>query len=204
MIGHLRGVLAHKEPPHLVVEVNGVGYELEAPASTWGRLPQLGNEITLHTHLVIREDQHALYGFASEAERRLFRDLLKVSGIGARIALAILSGISVEGFVRCVQTNDTATLTKVPGIGRKTAERLVLDMRDRIASLTPAGGGTAAAVSGRDQPSAVATEVLNALVALGYRPAEARRLIEQAGQAPGSAEELLRAALRTAAPAVRG
>ena len=204
MIGFLRGVLAHKDPPYLVVDVQGVGYELEAPSSTWSRLPAVGEEVVLRTQLVIREDQHSLYGFATDAERRLFRDLLKVSGIGARIALAILSGISVEGLVRCVQTNDTAALTKVPGIGRKTAERLVLDMRDRIADLAPAASVAAAPLDTGDQPVTTQAEVMNALVSLGYKPAEARRMLEQAGATSGSAEEMLRAALRTAAPSVRG
>jgi Holliday junction DNA helicase RuvA len=203
MIGHLHGVLAHKDPPFLVIDVNGVGYEVEAPASTWSRLPAAGAEVTLRTHLVVREDQHSLYGFATEPERRLFRDLLKVSGIGARIALAILSGISVEGFVRCVQTKDTAALTKVPGIGRKTAERLLLDMRDRIEALAP--GMPAVLPPGpAELPASTEAEVMHALVGLGYKPAEARRLLDQAGGVSGSAEDILRAALRSAAPAVRG
>jgi Holliday junction DNA helicase RuvA len=204
MIGSLRGVLTHKDPPYLVVEVHGIGYELEAPVSTWGRLPAVGETVVLRTHLVIREDQHSLFGFATEPERRLFRDLLKVSGIGARIALAILSGISVEGFIRCVQADDAAALTKVPGIGRKTAERLILDMRDRIADLAPGISVTAVAPDPSDQPATTQVEVVNALVSLGYKPAEARRMLQQLGTASGSAEDLLRAALRAAAPAVRG
>jgi Holliday junction DNA helicase RuvA len=205
MIGFLRGVLMHKEPPQLVVDVGGVGYEVEAPMSTWTRLPALGEEVHLRTHLVIREDQHLLFGFSTEAERRLFRDLIKVSGVGARIALAILSGITVEGFVRCVQVRDTAALTKVPGVGRKTAERLVVEMSDRIEELTAAGVVTAATVTIAGSTVAVTpeTEVMNALLSLGYKSAEARRMIEQAGEARASTAELLRAALKAAAPSGR-
>jgi Holliday junction DNA helicase RuvA len=206
VIGSLRGVLQLKDPPHLVVEVAGVGYEIEAPASTWVRLPEIGQEVTLRTHLVIREDQHLLFGFATEAERRLFRDLLKVTGIGARIALAILSGISVEGFVRCVQLRDTAALTKVPGVGRKTAERLILDLRDRVEEMASAGLGAGGALPAAEfAPATPEGEVVDALQALGYRPAEARRMLEQA-QAAGatSTADLLRAALKTAAPQGRG
>ncbi|MCC7330166.1 MAG: Holliday junction branch migration protein RuvA [Gammaproteobacteria bacterium] len=202
MIGHLRGTLLHKDPPHLVVEVAGVGYELEAPASTWTRLPEIGADVQLRTHLVIREDQHLLFGFATEAERGLFRDLLKVTGVGARIALAILSGTSVEGFVRCVQTRDAAALTRVPGVGRKTAERLLLDLRDRVEEMAAAGLAAPAAPAGAvTGPEA---EVMDALQALGYRPAEARRLVEQA-QAGGAltTAEILRAALRAAVPGGR-
>jgi Holliday junction DNA helicase RuvA len=202
MIGFLRGNLAHKDPPFLVVDVHGVGYELEAPASTWTRLPEVGQEVLLRTHLVVREDQHSLFGFATEDERQLFRELLKVSGIGARIALAILSGISVAGFVRCVQTKDVAALTQVPGVGRKTAERLIVDLRERVAKMGDAAAPATApaGTTGRRIPEA---EALNALVSLGYKPAEARRMLEQAGAA-GSTEEMLRAALRSAVPQARG
>ncbi|MCL4776003.1 MAG: Holliday junction branch migration protein RuvA [Gammaproteobacteria bacterium] len=203
MIGYLRGRLVHKDPPQLLVEVAGVGYEVEAPTSTWAVLPEIGGEVQLRTQLVIREDQHLLFGFASEAERRLFRDLLKVSGVGARIALAILSGISVDGFVRCVQARDTAALTRLPGVGRKTAERLILDLRDRVEEM--AAAGLAGIVTPADGPAARAeAEVVDALQALGYRPVEARRLVEQA-QAAGATTtaDILRAALKAAAPGGR-
>jgi Holliday junction DNA helicase RuvA len=206
VIGFLRGVLVTKDPPHLVVEVAGVGYEVEAPASTWARLPEVGQDVSLRTHLLIREDQHLLFGFATEAERRLFRDLLKVTGVGARIALAILSGISVEGFVRCVQVRDTAALTRVPGVGRKTAERLILDLRDRVEEMASAGIGAAIALPSAEIPAMTPEgEVVDALQALGYRPAEARRLVEQAqsGGATTTAD-ILRAALKAAAPQGRG
>jgi Holliday junction DNA helicase RuvA len=197
MIGFLRGLLVHKEPPLLVVDVGGVGYEVEAPMSTWAHLPALGAEVHLRTHLVIREDQHLLFGFGSEAERQLFRDLLRVSGVGARIALAILSGITVEGFVRCVQTRDTAALTKVPGVGRKTAERLVVELQDRVQAMSVPATGLASAATAA---ASTEQEALDALLALGYKPAEARRMLEQVAGSHATSAELLRAALRGAAP----
>jgi Holliday junction DNA helicase RuvA len=203
MIGLLRGTLVHLDPPQLLVEVSGVGYEVEAPMSTWTRLPGVGAEVRLRTHLVIREDQHLLFGFATEAERRLFRDLLRVNGVGARIALAILSGISVDGFVRCVQLRDTAALTKVPGVGRKTAERLIVDLRERVEEMVSAGLGAAPPAEDAN-PASAEGEVLDALAALGYKPAEARRLLRQASPAGNSAADLLRAALKLAAPQGRG
>jgi Holliday junction DNA helicase RuvA len=132
MIGSVRGRIASKTPPQVMVDVGGVGYELEAPMSTFFHLPAVGAEVSLLTHLVVREDAHVLYAFATEGERRLFRSLIKVSGVGPKIALALLSGISVEAFSRCVVNEDITALTKVPGIGRKTAERLVIEMRDRL------------------------------------------------------------------------
>ncbi len=135
MIGHLRGRLAAKHPPQLVVDVGGVGYEVEAPMSTFYGLPAIGVEVSLHTHLVVREDAHVLFGFGSERERALFRELIKVSGVGPRIALAILSGVSVDQFHRSIEAEDVASLVRVPGIGRKTAERLVIEMRDRLKGL---------------------------------------------------------------------
>jgi holliday junction DNA helicase RuvA len=204
MIGFLRGTLVHKDPPQLLVEVSGVGYEVEAPMSTWTRLPDVGQEVQLRTHLVIREDQHLLFGFATEAERRLFRDLIKVSGIGARIGLAILSGISVDGFVRCVQARDTAALTKVPGVGRKTAERLIVDLRERVEEMASSGLGASPAAVAAPATASPEGEVLDALVTLGYKPAEARRMVEQARPASPSTADLLRAALKAAAPQGRG
>ena len=197
MIGFVRGTLIHKEPPYLVVDVHGVGYELAAPMSTIFGLPDVGAEVQLRTQLVVREDQQTLYGFATEDERRLFRNLLKVSGVGAKMALTILSGISVEGFVRCVQTEDTATLVRLPGVGRKTAERLIVDMRDRIGPehVAAANGGGAV-----DAASAVPrTEAFNALVALGYKPTEASKMLERVSTEHHSTEDILRQVLRSAA-----
>jgi holliday junction DNA helicase RuvA len=194
MIGSLHGRIASKLPPQLTIDVGGVGYELEAPMSTYFHLPAVGQEVRLLTHLVVREDAHVLYGFGTEEERRLFRSLLKVSGIGPKIALALLSGISVEGFAQCVQNQDVAALTKVPGIGRKTAERLLVEMRDRL-------GGLDNAPSAAFPPAAASpeSEAFGALVALGYRPSEATRLLKAVGPGTHSTEELIRRALQGAA-----
>lgn len=198
MIGSLRGVLIAKAPPQLVLEVGGVGYEVEAPMSTFYTLPPVGRELQLLTHLVVREDAHVLYGFATETERQLFRDLLRVTGIGPKLALAILSGSSVEAFTQCVLAQDAAALTRIPGVGRKTAERLLVEMRDRLQAAVQASGGTLAGASGAAMVGAEA-EALSALVALGYKPAEASRLL-QTVRAPGaSTEDLIRGALQGAA-----
>ncbi|HEY7887202.1 MAG TPA: Holliday junction branch migration protein RuvA [Steroidobacteraceae bacterium] len=193
MIGSVRGRILAKTPPQLLVEAAGLGYELEAPMSTYFHLPAVGEEVRLLTHLVVREDAHVLYAFGTEDERRLFRSLIKVSGVGPKIALALLSGISVEAFARYVQSEDVAALIKVPGIGRKTAERLVVEMRDRL----EAGGAAASAVPVGSSPEA---EAFGALVALGYKPAEATRLLKAAGPGTHSTEELIRRALKGAAP----
>jgi holliday junction DNA helicase RuvA len=194
MIGSVRGRLASKTPPQLTVDVGGLGYELEAPMSTFFLLPSIGEEVRLLTHLVVREDAHILYAFATEDERRLFRSLIKVSGVGPKIALALLSGINVEAFALCVQNQDIAALTRVPGIGRKTAERLVVEMRDRLG---PPAQNTHPAAPGANAPSPEA-EAFGALVALGYRPAEATRLLKTAGPGTHSTEELIRRALQGA------
>ena len=195
MIGSVRGRIASKTPPQLMVEVGGVGYELEAPMSTFFHLPAVGAEVSLLTHLVVREDAHVLYAFATDGERRLFRNLIKVSGVGPKIALALLSGISVEAFSRCVVNEDITALTKVPGIGRKTAERLVIEMRDRLGDPgVPAGAGVVPVAIGANPES----EAYGALVALGYRPAEATRLLKAAGPGTHSTEELIRRALQGA------
>ena len=195
MIGSVRGRIASKTPPQLMVDVGGVGYELEAPMSTFFHLPAVGEEVSLLTHLVVREDAHILYAFATEGERRLFRNLIKVSGVGPKIALALLSGISVEAFSRCVVNEDITALTKVPGIGRKTAERLVIEMRDRLGEPTaPASAGVVPVAIGASPE----TEAYGALIALGYRPAEATRLLKAAGPGTHSTEELIRRALQGA------
>ena len=195
MIGHLRGLLVRKAPPALIVDVGGVGYELEAPMSTFYRLPEVGSEVELHTHLVVREDAHLLYGFSTENERRLFRDLLRVTGIGPKIGLALLSGMDVDTFLFCVEAQDVDALTRIPGIGRKTAERLLIEMRDRIRAL----GQLPSATPRLDQPAGAQTEALAALVALGYRPAEATRLLKSVDNEGAGTEELIRRALQAAA-----
>lgn len=194
MIGRLQGMLLRKEPPALMLDVGGVGYELEAPMTTFYELPAVGERVTLYTHLVVREDAHLLYGFVREAQRRLFRELLKVNGVGPRVALAVLSGLSDEEFSRCVAEEDIARLTKVPGIGRKTAERLVIEMRDKLPKDIPLPASTTAA--GPVAPGDPVSEAVSALVALGYKPNEASRAVRSASTKGLSAEEIIRQALK--------
>ncbi len=194
MIGSIRGRVAYKQAPQIIVDCGGVGYEIETPMSTFLDLPEIGSEVVLKTHLLVREDAHTLFGFATEGEKGLFRSLLKVSGVGAKMGLAILSGMSVEGFVRCVQHEDTAMLVKIPGVGKKTAERLIVEMRDRIGEADraqPAVARPAAVVDARG-------EAFDALVALGYRPAEVKRLIGDMDTTELSAEDIIRGALKKA------
>lgn len=193
MIGYLKGTLAAKEPPRLILEVaGGVGYEIEAPMSTFYELPRIGSPLTLVTHLLVREDAHVLYGFSTEGERALFRSLLKVSGIGARIALAVLSSMSVDGFSQCVRDRDLASLTRIPGVGKKTAERLLVEMADRLPE--PGTHGAVTTVNG----AGAAAEAQRALLALGYKPAEASRMLEHVDAVGRSTEDLIREALRQA------
>ncbi|MEZ5564897.1 MAG: Holliday junction branch migration protein RuvA [Gammaproteobacteria bacterium] len=199
MIGSLRGVLLQKEPPFLLLEVGGIGYEVEAPLSTCFRLPDVGQPVHMRTHLLVREDQNTLFGFSTEAERRLFRDLLRVSGVGAKIALGVLSGMSVEAFVRAIDSEDIAALVRLPGVGRKTAERLVIEMRDRVRH--PALAGSMTVAGGEARPSEPRAEALDALLALGYKAPEARRMLERVPESVTSTEDLLRAVLRAAAAA---
>jgi Holliday junction DNA helicase RuvA len=190
VIGFLKGRLVSKRPPSLMLEVAGVGYEIDAPMSTFYRLPEVGEPITLVTHLLIREDAHVLYGFSTESERALFKNLLKVSGVGARTALAVLSGMSVEGFYDCIRGKDLVSLTRIPGVGRKTGERLLLEMADRLPAeiLTFPGGKPAAAT-----PEGEAHE---ALVALGYKPAEIDKMLKDLDASKLTTEELIREALK--------
>ena len=201
MIGFLKGRLAVKQPPMLLVDVNGVGYELEAPMSTFYGLPPTGEPVALFTHLVVREDAHILFGFGSESERRLFRGLLKVSGVGPKIALGVLSGASVEDFLRIIEAEDVAMLTRIPGIGRKTAERIIIEMRDSVQKLAmPAAGGSANALN----PAAAASpqsEAFSALIALGYKPPEITRLLKSADEPGLSTTEIIRRALKSAVKA---
>lgn len=192
MIGRLRGVLVSKQAPWIMIEVGGVGYELEVPMSTYYDLPALGDELVLQTHYAVREDAVALYGFFTEAERRLFRDVQKVSGIGAKIALAVLSGSSVGEFGRMLATGDIAALTKIPGIGKKTAERMLVELRERGKDMVSPLSGAPAGIT-HDALS----EAGIALQQLGYKPAEVTRMLKDA-QPTDSAEDLIRMALKTA------
>jgi len=196
VIGSIVGVLTLKAPPHLQLEVGGIGYEIEAPMSTFYGLPAVGERTRLLTHLVVREDAHLLYGFATEGERALFRQLLKISGIGPRIALAILSGVSDAAFAHAVREQDAAALMRIPGVGRKTAERLIVEMKDRLDASAPAGQSAAGPATGAE------AEAYSALVALGYKPQEATRLLK-AVDTEGlklTTEEMIRRALQGAAP----
>ena len=193
MIGRLKGILIHKAPPWLVVDVHGVGYELEAPMSTFYDLPDVGREVFLFIHYAQKEDSVSLYGFLREAERRLFRDVQKVSGIGAKIALAVLSGASVEEFARLVQTSDVTALTRIPGIGKKTAERMVVELRDRAADLIGTGVGGISAL-----PADPQSEATIALQQLGYKPAEATRMARDATAPGDEAATIIRKALQSA------
>ena len=185
MIGTLRGHITLRRPPRLVLEVAGVGYELDAPLSTFAALPAVEGEVKLFTHLQVRDDTQQLYGFFSERERELFRALIRTSGVGAKLALAILSGLSVEEFSQAVTTRDVATLKRLPGIGRKTAERLLVDMADRLSGLI--SGGAAGSVVG---------EAEAALAALGYKPREISNLLSRLTPVGRSSEELVREALK--------
>lgn len=197
MIGRLRGTLVSRQPPWVLVEVGGVGYELQVPLSTASKLPATGQEVVLVTHYAARDDTVALYGFADEAERSLFRDLMKVSGVGAKVALAVLSGVSADQFVRIIHAGDDKALTGIPGVGKKTAARLLVEMRDRVdlpgsAVLAGTGANVAAGAGG------ARNEALVALQQLGYKPAEAQRLVTQAAAEGDDAETIIRKALSAA------
>ncbi len=197
MIGFLRGKLTAKQPPSLVLDVGGVGYEIDAPMSTFYGLPPIGADIHLFTHLVVREDAHILFGFATERERRLFRELLKVSNVGPKLALSLLSGMSVDQFLLCIEAQEVGALVRIPGVGRKTAERLLIEMKDRIkhfgalpgVTLTPSG----------ETPSGAHAEAFSALVALGYKPVEITRLLKTVEPTVQTTEEIIRRALQAAA-----
>ncbi len=197
LIGRLRGVLLERKPPELLLDVNGVGYELEASMSTFYALPETGTEVTLHTHLVVREDAQLLYGFATEGERRMFRALIRVRGVGAKLALAILSGMSAEDFVCCINDENTTALVRLPGVGKKTAERLIVEMRDRLSeweSFIPAAPSRSR--GGAEAASDSHSEAVQALISLGYRPQEASRLVQSVLEEGLSSEETIRRALR--------
>jgi Holliday junction DNA helicase RuvA len=199
MIGRIRGKLLEKIPPDLLVDVGGVAYEIQAPMSTFYQLPNLGESVTLHTHLVVREDAQLLYGFHNQHERRLFRSLIKVNGVGPKMALTILSGIESDEFVRNIHDNDTAALVKLPGVGKKTAERLIIEMKDRLKDWLP--NDTSFELTMPESPempaSNIAQEAESALLALGYKAQEASKAISKVRtSAMQTSEELIRAALK--------
>ena len=198
MIGRLRGELVSKDPPLLLLDVNGVGYDVESPMSTFYNLPATGKQVVLFTHLAIRDDAHVLYGFASESERSLFRALLKVSGVGAKMALAILSGMSADEFATCVQADDTAALVRLPGIGKKTAERLIVEMRDRLGKLNLAQITVVSAGRSQTAERSPVADAVGALIALGYKPNDASRMVRAIECDGLSSEEIIRASLKAA------
>ena len=197
MIGSLTGVLVEKNPPSLLVDVQGVGYEVDAPMSTFYVLPDLRGNVSLFTHLVVREDAQLLYGFASRTERALFRALLKVNGVGAKVALAILSGMSSDEFLACVATKDLNALVKIPGIGKKTAERLLVELQDKVDSLDI--GGLPASTRPRNNEESARTQAEDALTALGYKATEVTKLLDNYAEPTQTVEQMIRAALRGAA-----
>ena len=193
MIGLLRGRILGKQPPQLLLDVHGVGYEVDAPMTTFYDLPAVGEEVTLFTHLVVREDAHTLFGFAKRNDRDLFRSLLKVNGVGARLALGILSGMEPAVFIGCIQAGDAGALVKLPGIGKKTAERLIIELRDRLE--LPAESASVAPAAATPAASPV-EDAVSALVGLGYKPQEASRMVRALETANLSSEEIIRSALQ--------
>ncbi|SQF97427.1 Holliday junction DNA helicase RuvA [Paucimonas lemoignei] len=199
MIGRLRGFLAEKQPPHLVLDVNGVGYEIEVPMTTLYRLPHVGEPVTLHTHLVVREDAHLLYGFYEKRERELFRELIRLNGVGPKLALALMSGLEVDELVRCVQAQDTSALTRIPGVGKKTAERLLVELKDRFKAWESLPGTFTLVSSGPGMPEPVVTaesDAVSALISLGYKPQEASKAVSAIKEKDLSSADLIRRALK--------
>ena len=199
MIGRLRGVLVEKKAPSLVIDVNGVGYEVEAPMTTFYELPNVGEEVTIYTHLVVREDAHLLFGFIKDSDRALFRSLIKVSGVGGKLALALLSGMPSRDFIKTVRSNDIASLTRIPGVGKKTAERLIIEMRDRLKELLPESqeAESHATTPNDALPPDEIKDAVSALIALGFKPPEASRMVSGINTKGLPSEEIIRRALQS-------
>ena len=199
MIGRLKGTLLTKQPPTLLLDVNGVGYEVDAPMSTFYQLPDIEQEVILHTHLVVREDVQQLCGFATTTERSMFRSLIKINGVGPKLALSILSAISANDFARCIQDSDTATLVRLPGVGKKTAERLVIEMRDKLKDWqtdTTASDKSAVGMIEITHVVDPVEEAVSALIALGYKPPQASRMVTQIDSRDLTSEDIIRDALK--------
>jgi Holliday junction DNA helicase RuvA len=199
VIGRLRGSLVEKQPPHLVLDVGGVGYEIEVPMTTLYRLPHVGEQVTLHTHLVVREDAHLLFGFYEKRDREMFRELIRLNGVGPKLALALMSTLEVDELVRCVQAQDTSALTRVPGVGKKTAERLLVELKDRFKAWDSLPGTFTLVSQGPGAPVQVATaesDAVSALISLGYKPQEASKAISAIKDKNLSSEDLIRRALK--------
>lgn len=197
MIGKIRGIILDKQPPQMLVDVQGVGYEIDAPMSTFYQLPAVGQEVSLFTHYVVREDAHLLFGFYTAKERHLFRTLLKVNGVGPRLALTVLSSASPEEFVQSILNNDTASLVRLPGVGKKTAERLVIEMRDKLSEWTHVKSAEGATLARNEDPRhQVVQDAVSALMSLGYKQQEANRFVTKSDDGTASSEDLIRRALR--------
>tara|TARA_R110000868_G_scaffold8_2_gene65 strand:- start:2180 stop:2785 length:606 start_codon:yes stop_codon:yes gene_type:complete len=198
VIGRLRGTLAEKQPPHVIVDINGLGYELEVPMTTLYRLPSVGEPLTLHTHLVVREDAHLLYGFFEKRERELFRELIRLNGVGPKLALALMSGLEVDELVRCVQAQDTSVLVKIPGVGKKTAERLLVELKDRFKAweVVPGMSPLVAEPRAGSAVSSAENDAVSALISLGYKPQEASRAVSAIKEEGLSSEDMIRRALK--------
>lgn len=199
MIGRIHGKIIEKQPPQLLIDVQGVGYEIDSPMSTFYQLPNLGEIVTLHTHLVVREDAQLLYGFASIVERSLFRILIKISGVGPKLALTILSGMNANEFIACVQDNDAAALVRLPGVGKKTAERLIIELRDKLKDQHVEATSTVN-TGAESQPvaSSPVSDAVSALVALGYKLPEASRMVRLIDTSDLATEEIIRLSLQAA------
>jgi len=194
MIGRLQGVLLEKQPPSILIDVQGVGYELEASMSTFYQLPECGEKLVLHTHLVVREDAQLLYGFHSLSERVMFRNLIRISGVGPKLALTILSGISAEEFTRCIMEDDSKALTRLPGVGKKTAERLVIELKDRLEKdQTVKLSGTSNTIEKHVSP---VNDAVSALISLGYKAQQASQMVRDIDIDGKSTEEIIRTALQ--------
>lgn len=199
MIGRLCGKLIIKRAPHLLVDVNGVGYEVDAPMSSFYALPELGDEVTLFTHMIVREDAQLLYGFVTEAERSFFRKLIKINGVGAKMALVILSGMAVDAFVRCIQEGDVAGLVRLPGVGKKTAERLIVELKDKLQAEMESSLPAGAVLEIAAKINNPVDDALSALIALGYKASEAARMVKRIACEGLASEEIIRQALKGAA-----
>jgi Holliday junction DNA helicase RuvA len=198
LIGRLRGTLAEKQPPHLILDVNGIGYEVEVPMTTLYRLPAVGEPVTLHTHLVVREDAQLLYGFAEKRERELFRELIRLNGVGPKLALALMSGLEVDELVRCVQAQDTSALVRIPGVGKKTAERLLVELKDRFKAweAMPATATFVVEPGSKTAVTSAENDAVSALISLGFKPQEASRAVSAIQEDNLSSEEMIRRALK--------
>jgi len=200
MIGRINGKIIEKQPPQLLVDVQGVGYEIASPMSTFYQLPNLGEVVTLHTHMVVREDAQLLYGFASLAERSLFRILIKISGVGPKLALTILSGMNANEFIVCVQDNDAAALVRLPGVGKKTAERLIVELRDKLKDQdVDMSSAVTVGVESAPASSSPVADAVSALITLGYKATEASRMVRAVETTDLQTEEIIRLSLQATA-----